>query len=357
MFGLRVVQAEFGDCLVLEFADNPRRFILIDGGPDPTYERHLKSVLTEIANGGGKLDMVVLSHVDGDHIEGLIEFFTDLRDTAGPHYITVGGLWMNTFSDSPEGTGLEAKIRALGAQAPAAMAAATVLTIGQGNDLTIKAAQIGVKVNDVFPDKLVLVDTAPSPVPFDGLEVRVVGPTQANLDALRAEWEKWIEKHQDAINANDPLLMANSDRSIPNLSSIALYVKQDTATMLLTGDGRSDHLLDGLNAAGLLAGGKMHVSLLKLAHHGSDRDVTKAFFHKVTADKYVVSANGKDDNPDIATLIWLVEAAKEDGRPITIYATNETPSIEKLRSEYDPAEYGYTLELLSSGDSSMLVEV
>jgi beta-lactamase superfamily II metal-dependent hydrolase len=357
MFGLRVVQAEFGDCLVLEFGDNPRRFILIDGGPNLTYDRHLKSVLTGIANGGGQLEVVVLSHVDGDHIEGLIDFFTDLRDAAGPHYIAVRGLWMNTFTKSPEASGLEPKIRALGAQAPATMAAATVQTIGEGNDLTIKAAQIGVTVNDGFPDRLVLVDTAPAPIPFGDLEVRVVGPTQANLDALRAEWEKWIEKHQDAVNANDPLLMANSDRSIPNLSSIMLYVKQGTVTMLLTGDGRSDHLLDGLQAAGLLAGGTMHVSLLKLPHHGSDRDITKAFFHKVTADKYVVSANGKDGNPDVATLIWLVEAAKEDGRPIKIYATNETPSIEKLRSEYDATEYGYTLDLLPPGDSSMLVAV
>jgi beta-lactamase superfamily II metal-dependent hydrolase len=354
MFGLRVVQAEFGDSLLLEFGTDARRYILIDGGPDLIYERHLKKELKKIAEAGGKLDRVILSHVDGDHVLGLIDFFADLRDADA--YIAIDGVWMNSFTNTPEGAGLEPKIRALGAAAPMTKAAATVQTIGDGNSLTILATQLGLPINDEFPGKMILVDTAPKPLTFDNIEMTVVGPTRANLEALRVKWEEWLAKHENAIQSNDPFVMANSDKSVPNLSSVMLYVKSGDATMLLTGDGRSDHLLEGLADAGLLdANGNLHVTLLKLPHHGSDRNATRNFFKRVTADVYVACANGKDGNPDTSTLIWIVEAAKEAGRRIKIYATNETPSLVKLREEYDAAEYGYELAILPKAQSSELL--
>lgn len=46
MLRLRVVQAEFGDCLILEYGTPAQwRFMLIDGGPPDVYERHLRGEL------------------------------------------------------------------------------------------------------------------------------------------------------------------------------------------------------------------------------------------------------------------------------------------------------------------------
>lgn len=57
--------------------------------------------------------------------------------------------------------------------------------------------------------------------------------------------------------------------------------------------------------------GRAHFDVIKAPHHGSDRNIKKTFFRKVTADRHILSANGRDGNPDLATLIWLVEAAKD----------------------------------------------
>jgi hypothetical protein len=46
--------------------------------------------------------------------------------------------------------------------------------------------------------------------------------------------------------------MANADSSIPNLSSIMFLAEAESKANLFTGDGRGDHLLDGLDDAGLL---------------------------------------------------------------------------------------------------------
>ena len=162
----------------------------------------------------------------------------------------------------------------------------------------------------------------------------------------------WLDDHEVNIASGDLRLMANADQSIPNLSSIMFLAEAEGKTVLFTGDGRSDHLLGGLGDAGLLDGeGKFHVDVFKVSHHGSDRNATKTFFRKVTADTYVISANGHPDNPDLSTLIWIVEAAKLQGRQIHIIATNETPSLEKLLEEYPKNEFNYDLEIMPKNHS------
>ena len=356
MLGLRVIQAEFGDCLILEYGNGTKRYMLIDGGPPEIYDRHLKKILQNIATSGGKLDAVVLSHVDGDHITGLIDFFADLRDTG--KYIAVDRFWMNSFTQVGEGAGLEPQMQALAVLGAGAMVmgAAALLTIDEGNSLSLLAHQIQLPPNGDRNDPLMTVDTEPDEIAFENIRVKVVGPTRANIDSLRKKWEAWIESHTNALNSGDIYVMANSDQSIPNLSSIMLHVEGDGKTMLLTGDGRSDHLLEGLEAAELLdQDGKLHVDLLKLPHHGSNRNATRKFFSRVTADTYVASANGKDDNPDLATLIWIVEAAAKADRPIKLFVTNETHSTQQLLDDYPPADYGYTLEVLNG--SSKLIKL
>ena len=93
--------------------------------------------------------------------------------------------------------------------------------------------------------------------------------------------------------------------------------------------------------------------MLKLPHHGSDRNVTKTFFRKVTADHYLACANGKDGNPDFSTLSWIVQVAKELGRRVTIHATNTTKSTTDLLEEFDPATFGYTLNIRTADARSL----
>ena len=361
MFKLRVIQAEFGDCLVLEYgAATARRFLLVDGGPPTTWERHLETELRAIAAGGGTLDLVMLSHVDNDHVIGLLDFFARLReDDAGDpsgasRLIPVAGLWHNSFARTLDpGGNLGPRLRAATMNAVSVRSAFAVNGIAEGNSLRLAAQALRIPINAGFTQDLVCADDRPAPVPFDNLSLTVVGPTRANLAELQAQWETWLAAHEDAVSDGDPFVMANSDRSVPNLSSIMVLAEADGKSVLLTGDGRSDHLLKGLGQMGRLdASGGLHVDVMKVSHHGSDRNATRKFFRLVTADTYVLSANGKDDNPDLATLLWIVEEAKKKERKIGLFATNETPSTLKLLEELDPDENGYTLTVMERGAHS-----
>ena len=360
MFRMRVVQAEFGDCFLLEYGSAVApRFLLVDGGPPDTWELHLESELAGIAQVGGALDLVMLSHVDNDHIVGLLDLLARLRADGAAPLIGVGGIWHNSFGRTVDVDGtLGPRLRAATMNAASVQSAVAVNGIAEGNALRLAAQALGIPLNAGFPGDLVCADDHPQPVLLDNLKLTVVGPTRANLDELRAQWETWLAAHEDAVADGDPQVMANSDRSVPNLSSIVVLAEADGKRVLCTGDGRSDHLLQGLGQAGLLdAGGAMHVDVLKVAHHGSDRNATRKFFRLVTADTYVLSANGKDDNPDLATLIWIVEEAGKQGRQIELFATNDTPSLRELVAERDPAVNGYTLTVMDPGVHSTTIEL
>jgi beta-lactamase superfamily II metal-dependent hydrolase len=55
---------------------------------------------------------------------------------------------------------------------------------------------------------------------------------------------------------------------------------------------------------------QVHVDILKIPHHGSERNMSREFFEHVTADHYVISANGDFHNPDKSTLVMLSEATR-----------------------------------------------
>jgi glyoxylase-like metal-dependent hydrolase (beta-lactamase superfamily II) len=102
---LHVIQAAFGDCLLLEYGAHLKRYILVDGGPPDTFRFHLHPILTQITNSGGIIDLVVLSHVDADHITGLLEYFTELR-TVNHGLPVPPGLWHNTFTATIDPNGV-----------------------------------------------------------------------------------------------------------------------------------------------------------------------------------------------------------------------------------------------------------
>ena len=103
MLTLIVVQAQFGDCLLLQSSDGDKStLVLVDGGTSQTYEKHLKPTIETLLHKERKIDLVVLSHIDNDHILGLLDLFEDIKtnkESKKSQVIHVGSLWHNSFSD------------------------------------------------------------------------------------------------------------------------------------------------------------------------------------------------------------------------------------------------------------------
>lgn len=360
MFNLHIIEARYGDCFVLEYGTNASpRYLLIDGGPGEVYEPHLKPLLETIRGRGGALDAAIVSHVDDDHIHGLLDLLTDLqwqRVREKPEVIAIGELWHNTFSETV-GDDVQRRFsqfldRAGPMRALLGQSDLISRDIAQGDALTRAARTLGVPVNSRFGQpSTITVCRLPYPVILENLALHIVGPTQASLEALRDEWLAWLaaREEQAPVEAVEGAAraMRRADTSVPNLSSIMFLAQADGRSILFTGDGRSDHILQGLAQAGLLdADGKCHVDVLKLPHHGSKYNASSELFQRVTADCYLISASGKHGHPHKDTLKWIVEAARDQGRQIEILATNWTSSLHGLAESYDAQTYGYRLTVM-----------
>jgi hypothetical protein len=361
VLALDVVQAAFGDCLVLRYGSDDRpRALLIDGGPGGTYADHLRPVLLRLGAAGVTIDAVVLSHIDNDHVTGLLDLLDDVdlaRQGAGPSLPPIRALWHNAFSLSAGGADIAPRVReALGLVARRGFGP-SLAGVAEGDALRSAADRLEIPINTRFPDGRVLLDDAPS-LRLAGPTVDVIGPGEQILAKLRRQWLAWLEEHgRDVEKGLMPVGVA-PDQSVPNLSSIVLLVRTRGKSVLLTGDGRGDQILDGLGERGLLDDqGRTHVDVLKVPHHGSARNASLDFFRKVTADTYAISADGRYGNPDEECLRWIVDAAVDDGREIELVLTNQTEASQRLVAERPPAQFGYRVRVLPPGEDSITIPI
>lgn len=337
MFRLEVLPARHGDALLLHFGAG--KLAVIDGGPATVYRNALKPRLDAIRLERGipagrplDIELMLVSHIDADHITGLLELtraMKDLQDSRQPVPWRIKRFWHNGFDDVVSNAGATSAAggasrggHAFAADADvfAASATLTPASVTQGRDLAKLLPALKLDRNKPFGG-LVQYRTSAKPVTIGGLTLRVVGPNEDNLDLLRKDWAKKVVAVIRKEKTSDPAAVVADyvDRSPYNLSSIVLLAACGGKTMLLTGDGRGDHTLSELKKAGLLTRGRLEVDLLKLPHHGSSRNVEQDYFDTIQARHYVISADGYHSNPDIETLEMLSASRRDDG--FTIYLT------------------------------------
>lgn len=355
IFSLDVQRARKGDCLLLHYGTRgDPGLALIDGGPGRVYKPHLKPRLGQIRQARGLapeaplvVDLLMVSHIDDDHINGILEMTRELvlaRDSHRPLPLKVRSFWHNTFDDlvgnNPEEL-LSAVTASFGAAALSgepdtegldADAAMVLASVAQGFRLRDDARKLNFRLNPEFQGRLVMATPDSQPVDMGrGLTLTVAGPMQADLLALQKDHDAFLKARRDdkPVAAS---LAALTDSSVANLSSLVLLAQVEEKRILLTGDARSDKILRGLELIGLMKeGGTLHVDILKMPHHGSDRNVDPDFFQRITADHYVFSGNGEHGNPERATLQMLLDASC--GRDLTVHLTYPLQEIDANRQE------------------------
>lgn len=381
MFVVEALRAKHGDCLLLHAGDAARpSLILVDGGPAGVFKDALRKRLDDLREERGLLlgeplpiDLAMVSHIDEDHIAGLLEMTDRLQDLIAnqmPEPWRIGRFWHNGFDDlvGNDEVGVAA-LPALGvASLGGSLAGHTSLllaSVPQGRNLGRALGALGLAGNAPFGG---LVRQGVPPHRVDNLALTVVAPAADQLTALQKDWDKKIKpilkKEQDAAGRAE--VAAYLDTSVYNLASIVVLVESDAgAKLLLTGDGSGNHTLSGLEAAGKLApGGELSLDVLKVPHHGSERNVEPAYFERLPAAHYVISANGRDDNPDVATLRMISAARPDDDFTIHLtYPTDEfkVPQVGAAIADFFAAERAagrqYQVATRNPGALSLRIEL
>lgn len=305
---------------------------------------------------------MMLSHIDEDHVAGLLELTAEMRkpkpEDDGP-IVRVLDLWHNTFDDIVGNDAEELDGAVTGRFGPASLSgdlpadllddlegsdapavADTVMiiaSVSQGRTLRDDAKFLKVELNVETGGKLIVAtkpanETEPLDMGKD-LSFTVVGPMLPEVKKLQTEVRAWLKKHpkaQDRVTAS--ALASLADSSPSNLSSIVVLAEVEGKSILFTGDALGAKILKGLELVKLIdEGGSIHVNVLKVQHHGSDRNTTPEFFGRVTADHYVFSGNGEHGNPERSTLEMLAEARGDDD--YTIHLTYPVAEIDVERKK------------------------
>ena len=361
-FSLDILPARKGDCLLLHYGtDDDPRLWMIDGGPSNVYHPSLRPRLEDIKAARGlddtqslPVDLLMVSHVDDDHINGVLQFAQELQDTANAHQpllAKVDKLWHNVFDDilgnsqtEMENTsdGFASMGGGAGPTGSGHDTAAIFASIRQGHRLRRLAEFFEQRsgdwrLNRPFTNLVMMSEDDDAPVTdFPGLNVTIIGPRKPEIIKLQKKWDKFLRDNN--LGRDDPqaaLAAAGQDRSISNLASIVALVECNGKTMLLTGDALGKKIVKSLEARGLASdGAPLVVDILKLQHHGSTRNVTPKFFKRVKATHYIFSGDGEHGNPERETVQMLLD--EHDGRNITLHFSNPVAQIDaKRESEAD----------------------
>ena len=355
IFSLDVRRARKGDCLLLHFGTKAKPgLVMIDGGPTGVYRQHLEPRLLEIKRARGldrqqplPVDLLMISHVDDDHIRGILDLTTEMKAVPDgqPRLVRVLRLWHNSFDDIIGKDPKELTAAVTAQFGPASLdgdlpddasvdsdedeevigdSLKVLANIEQGHRLRGDAQALRFQL----PKKLIL--AGKDEIKLESLSFVVAGPMQAELKKLQEDHDKWLAERKAKGGSAESALAAYVDESVANLSSIVVLARSGGKSMLLTGDARGDKMLTGLETVGLLkSGGSVHVDILKVPHHGSARNLKTEFFRRVTADHYVFSGNGEHGNPDREALEMLFEARPD--KPFQIHLTYPIDEIDAAR--------------------------
>jgi beta-lactamase superfamily II metal-dependent hydrolase len=358
---LRVFPSDKGDCLLLKGRNSGK--ILCDGGMQESFTEFVAEQLTEEE----MIDLVYVSHVDDDHISGILKLLDnawawrvfrhhvdqgddDVREPKVPKPPKIKRIWHNAFKDQVDRSGevqdlLAAMVPILSQVDDLELqnAAAENFSIVNSNAQAIRVSQrvspgqLAIPLNE--DGKLMLVRDDQQPFTFGDLSVQVIAPFEEDVAKFRKKWNEWLEDNTARVrdlrakaradargiaNELDRLtmpLVASADElgdrskvTPPNLASIMLFVKDGQHTALMTGDGHADDVIKGLEAIGAMPpGDPLHVHVLKVPHHGSEHNMTEEFARRITADHYVFCGDGFSGNPERVVVKTLFDARMDDG--------------------------------------------
>jgi beta-lactamase superfamily II metal-dependent hydrolase len=353
---LTAFQSDKGDCLLLTDTAQSKH-ILVDGGMPISYGAHVAAALGKLGAAKTALDVVYISHIDQDHIGGILQMLDDeaawrvhefqkknkntkSKPPTVPRPPKVREIWHNAFhAQLKDNAGPIEK--ALAAVAPVLSGsdlaklreeglkqANLVSSIAEAIQVSrrISPKQLNIPLNPRSDGKLMMLRKNQQPIKMGDLTITIIGPTAAHLKTLQDEWNAWLrsakgkarlKKLEEAARRDEErlgtsefdTLMASlrlqaesfgdpEEVTAPNLASLTLLVEDPASSLLLTGDARGDQIVDGLKSAGRLNGGTFTVDVLKVPHHGSENNIDSDFVETVIARDYVFCGNGFSQNPN-----------------------------------------------------------
>ena len=360
MLRLQMLPAGVGDCLWLEYGTPPAtRVVIIDGGLGKTAKvlrARIEAACRERGSTRLEVELLVVTHIDNDHIVGIIELLKD-----PPPFLHVKEVWFNGLpqlkllptpdsleDDEPDDKKPKRTLPpdVLGGDdededsdeddpfsaTSSLKSPADVLGRPQSDQLSQLLASSGMPWNASWDGKAVMIPkTGDLPTKTLGeLKLTILGPTLPRLYKLCTAWSDVLggeeDSSKDALPADvlgpsdtwPPVWKEGEkrDSSFANGSSIMLLAEYGKHALLLAGDGHAPDIakvMKRLLEERKLSSTSFPVSAFKLPHHGSAHNLTQEVLERVDCRPYLISTDGtgRPRHPDHQALLRILRYSRQ----------------------------------------------
>jgi hypothetical protein len=357
-----MLPAAYGDCLLVEYGSDKRTHrVLIDGGVGPTYDK-LRERLLAIPRSERNFELLVVTHVDADHIEGVVKMLTDATlefDAADVWF----NAWQHLTEDQP-------------------------LDFGgvQGEYLSALIKKRKLTWNEARNGQAIYVP-AEGPLPVfelaGGLKLTLLSPTIETMRRMANAWEEEVQRAgldpdhpKEALELmktrgkrliahfaddEDPDVEAlaaaeyTRDTSPANGSSIAFLAEYNGKSVLFGADAYGEVLSNSIDRLLKERGQEaLEVDAFKLPHHGSQHNVSPGVLKRVKSRYALVSTNGHHFNhPDPEAIARVVKSGQ---RPCLVFNYRSEENTVWDRADLKK-KYGYSTRYPKASEEGITVEL
>lgn len=337
---IKLLKAFNGDAILISFKEKEEsRNILIDGGMPATYVQkgkngkleygELKETVDKIRENNEKIDLLILTHVDDDHIGGVLKWFEKDKEA---HKI-IGQVWFNSgrlISEYFDEQEIAENLLEIPDES-------TLTSIGQG----VKFEDY-IEENGIWDRSIVV---ALEYFEYLGIKFKILSPSPNKLKLLLGKWEKEEPESLDTTaDKNDYDLTLTEhiskdkfkeDTAVHNGSSIAFIMTFEKKNFVFLADAHPTVVVNSLKALGYSKDKPLKAELVKISHHGSKANNSVEMLELIKTNKYVISTNGdKHAHPNKQFLARL--ASVNDNCEVYF---NYSEQIEEIFSQEDYSDF------------------
>ncbi|MFM5581810.1 ComEC/Rec2 family competence protein [Aeromonas veronii] len=281
---IHFLEANTGDAFIVNCGENT---ILIDGGTRAVSKK-IKNKIT--SNTQNKIKAIFVSHVDRDHVGGIIKLFeTDHslipKDT--DIYINHPDLVSTNKND-------------LG-----------LVTFEDGDTLKNLLDSLGYKTNTAISGQEILIND---------ICINIITPNEITIDTLFSKWQKSnVTPEDDGLVCNNIIYVdcslevdepstSLSESDIVNLSSITFTLKYNNKKALFLSDSKPEVICTAFESP-------QNFDIIKISHHGSKNNTSMALLKKLKCNKFIISTNGPGSygHPHAETINRIIRSCHAHG--------------------------------------------
>lgn len=336
---IKILPALDGNCFLVS---SDSKNILIDGGYINTYKDHLKTLLCKFNKNNFELSLVIVTHIDSDHISGIIKFIKENNES---QIIPIKNIWHNSFRhiqsdeivdpDRDNGEFCSGIIHEVDDNE-------RNISAKQGSSLAKLLLDGKYSWNKQFEGKAISVR---SNIEIDdNISIDVLSPDKSKLELLQKYWRRelyksgyintqnsqrfWDDAFENLLAKDRPqyfrqeksishsgcidmkLLAAKKfiqDTSVTNGSSISIVLNVNNKKMLFLGDSHPDIIIKSLRNLYSEDQFPIFFDAIQLSHHGCYNNNSPELLSIIRSDKYIISTNSdKYNHPDIETIACIL---------------------------------------------------